>query len=204
MKYHIFVEGEADKRFIEQLLCYLKIAPQEDGVVVTNGCDNLLSKGSDSPYAIIMQRGTSDNEVNLVIFDADNDISVKRKKIDDWAKSNGLNFKLYLFPDNSSNGDFEDLLTSIINPDNEPVMDCWRQYEKLISVVRLPWRKGMPLTIPAKKTKIYAYLEVLLGASKSEKNKIKERNRDYLNSNHWNLGAPELQGLLRFLSENLQ
>ena len=65
-------------------------------------------------------------------------------------------------------------------------------------------KDGMPLTIPAKKTKIYAYLEVLLGASKSEKKKIKEAYRDYTNVNHWDLNSNKLWGgILEFLSIHL-
>ena len=52
-------------------------------------------------------------------------------------------------------------------------MDCWENYEDSLRQVDLPWREGEPLTIPAKKTKIYAYLEVLLGTSKSQKERIK-------------------------------
>lgn len=40
-------------------------------------------------------------------------------------------------------------------------MDCWSDYEKSLAEIKLPWKQGEPLTIPAKKTKIYAYLEVL-------------------------------------------
>mgnify|MGYP003296751608 FL=1 len=44
-----------------------------------------------------------------------------------------------------------------------------------------------PFTIPAKKTKIYGYLEALLGGSKKEKKMIKEKKRDYKNALHWDL-----------------
>ncbi|GBU06754.1 hypothetical protein AwDysgo_00850 [Bacteroidales bacterium] len=59
------------------------------------------------------------------------------------------------------------------------------------------------LTTPAKKTKIYAYLEALLGESKSQKELIKERKRDYLNAYFWNLESPYLSGLKTFLKPNL-
>ena len=58
-------------------------------------------------------------------------------------------------------------------------------------------------TLPAKKTRIYAYLEALLGASNSEKEKIKEKNRDYKNKDHWDLQAQALSGLTAFLKEHL-
>ena len=55
------------------------------------------------------------------------------------------------------------------------------------------------LTIPAKKTKIYAYLETLLGKSRSQKKLIKDANRNYKNTQHWNLDAEYLEPLKEFL-----
>jgi len=59
------------------------------------------------------------------------------------------------------------------------------------------------LTTPAKKTKIYGYLEALLGESKNEKKKIKEKERDYENTLHWDLDAEYLERLKEFLTKSL-
>lgn len=83
-------------------------------------------------------------------------------------------------------------------------MDCWENYEDSLRQVDLPWREGEPLTIPAKKTKIYAYLEVLFGTSKSQKERIKENKRDYTNQDHWNLNADSIKNLSDFLRGNLE
>lgn len=77
-------------------------------------------------------------------------------------------------------------------------MDCWTSYEEALKQVVLPWREDTPLTLPAKKTKIYAYLEVLLGTSKTQKEKIKEPNREYRNKYHWDLDADTLNNLVVF------
>ena len=82
-------------------------------------------------------------------------------------------------------------------------MECWDKYEDSLKAINLPWKDGIPLTIPAKKTRIYAYLEALLGSSRSEKEKIKEAKRDYLNKNHWDLNAQALHNLIDFLESNL-
>ena len=52
---------------------------------------------------------------------------------------------------------------------------------------------------PAKKTKIYAYLETLLGKSRSQKELIKEKNRKYENPQHWNLDSEYLEPLKEFI-----
>lgn len=82
-------------------------------------------------------------------------------------------------------------------------MNCWRNYENELKKIQLSWKQGAPLTTPTKKTMIYAYLEVLLGSSKSQKELIKEVNRDYTNTNHWNLNAEALKNLIEFLRNNL-
>ena len=51
--------------------------------------------------------------------------------------------------------------------------------------------------------KIYAYLEVLLGETKSQKELIKEANRNYENPQHWNLDAEYLEPLKAFLVNNI-
>ena len=66
-----------------------------------------------------------------------------------------------------------------------------------------PWRISPSLTTPAKKTKIYGYLEALLGTSKREKELIKEKERNYKNTQHWNLDAEYLEPLREFLNNNL-
>ncbi len=47
--------------------------------------------------------------------------------------------------------------------------------------------------------KIYGYLEALLGETKSQKELIKEANRNYENPQHWNLEAEYLEPLKQFI-----
>ena len=202
--YRIFVEGIADKRFLEQLIGAHFGEVSKDCIVDTGGYGKLLSEKTGNTYLKVMKRNSDDGGVNLVIFDADEDCEKRRAELMAWKVDTGAEFELFLLPDNKSKGELEDLLEQIINPENQPVMDCWDVYEDLLKGVALPWKDGVALTIPAKKTKIYAYLEVLLGGSKSEKKKIKEANRDYTNANHWNLNSSRLYGgLLDFLNKNL-
>ena len=67
--------------------------------------------------------------------------------------------------------------------------------------IHIEGRTPPPLTTPAKKTKIYGYLEALLFESESEKKKIKEREREYDNALHWNLDAEFLLPLKEFLEK---
>lgn len=71
--------------------------------------------------------------------------------------------------------------------------------ERELEKVRITTKILPTLTIPAKKTKIYAYLETLLGKSKTQKKLIKDANRNYENTLHWNLDAKYLEPLKEFL-----
>ena len=202
--YRIFVEGDADKRFIAQLLesIFNENIPSGN-IIPTHGYTNLIAVDKERTFINEMQRTTADGGINLVVFDADSNCETRRRELSDWERRSEVNFELFLFPDNSNSGELEDLLRQIINPVNQPVMECWDKYEDSLKAINLPWKNGIPLTIPAKKTRIYAYLEALLGSSRSEKEKIKEAKRDYLNKNHWDLNAQALHNLIDFLESNL-
>lgn len=83
-----------------------------------------------------------------------------------------------------------------------PVIDCWYAYENSLRNVNIEGREK-PLTIPSQKTKMYVYLEELLGKSRKDKKLVKDGQRDYLNTEHWNLGSSYLNPLKEFLSNHL-
>lgn len=139
---------------------------------------------------------------NIVIIDADDDIDARRSDILAWKTENDLDFELFLLPNNQEAGALEDLLENIINPNNRPILDCWENYEKELIKLDIPGRTPPPLTTPAKKTKIYGYLEALL--FKSQKEQIKEKKRDYENAQHWNLNNKYLESLKEFLQFNME
>lgn len=199
-KFQIVVEGVADKQFIRQYVKYLfgEDIP-ENLLISTEGKDKLKKSSSINR----IQSMTDDGGINLVIFDADDDFTIRLNEINEWKKENNLEFELFLFPNNKSSGELEDLLENIINLNNKEIFECWDNYERELKSIDIPGRTPPPLTTPAKKTKIYGYLEALLSGSSKDKEKIKERNRDYTNSLHWNLNADYLEPLKTFLLSNL-
>ena len=199
-RFLIVVEGIADETFIRQYLYHLFGQKVPDNFILrTNGKDNLKSS-----VAINRMRSMTDQGgINLVIFDADNNFETRRASILEWKKQNGLEFELFLLPNNQDKGELEDLLENIINPNNRPIMECWEHYEKELVTLDIPGRTPPPLTTPAKKTKIYGYLEALLGTSENDKKKIKEREREYHNALHWDLDAIFLSPLKEFLKKRI-
>ena len=194
--YTIYVEGVADVRFLSQYIHHLfgVIVPDER-IVKLDGWTNL--KGTT--WQQRMRAITDKDGTNIVIIDADNDIEARRSDVLSWKAENALEFDLFLLPNNQDAGALEDLLENIINPNNRPILDCWEDYEQELVELDIPGRTPPPLTTPAKKTKIYGYLEAMLGESKSQKELIKEINRNYENPQHWNLDAEYLEPLKEFL-----
>ena len=197
--FRIFVEGVADKVFIEQYFSHIFEQLVPDGcIVMTDGKDN-----NRQAVANQMREISANDGINLVIFDADQNIDARRDELLAWKKKEELDFELFLVPNDNDAGALEELLENIINPNNCPIMECWENYEKELVKLDIPKRTPPPLTTPAKKTKIYGYLEALLGTSKEQKALIKERNREYYNDLHWNLNAEYLEPLKEFLRKHL-
>ncbi len=198
--FNIFVEGVADARFFKQYIHHVfgeEVA--DERLVILKGWDNLKTEAS----AVRMRSMSANGGVNLVIVDADKDFQARQAEIAEWQHVNEVEFELFLLPNNQDAGALEDLLENIINPNNKPIMECWDHYEEELVQLDIPGRTPPPLTTPAKKTKIYGYLEALLGDSKSQKELIKEKNRDYTKRLHWNLDTEYLEPLKEFMMRNL-
>ena len=199
--YTIYVEGIADVRFLSQYIHHLfGIMVPKERIVKLEGWTNLKGTTWQQRMRAITDKGGT----NIVIIDADKDIDARRSDVLSWKEENALEFELFLLPNNQDTGALEDLLENIINPNNRPIFDCWENYEKELVTLDILGRTPPPLTTPAKKTKIYGYLEALLGESNTQKELIKEVNRNYENTQHWNLDEEYLEPLKKFLVGNLQ
>ena len=199
-EFNIFVEGVADARFIKQYIGHLYgDVVDDERLVILKGWDNLKTEAT----AIRMHSMSANGGVNLVIVDTDKDFQIRKDEIAKWQQANKVQFELFLLPNNHDAGTLEDLLENIINPNNRPIFDCWEHYEQELVQLDIPGRTPPPLTTPAKKTKIYGYLEALLGDSKSQKELIKEANRNYENAQYWNLDSAYLEPLAEFLENNI-
>jgi hypothetical protein len=215
--FHIFVEGDADRKFLHDYIeaifgTTLQAEKNSEGeikksknITTTNGWTTLGSSKGDT-FRKKMEENTQQDIINLTVFDADSQkngggVTARKNDIEEWKQKYHLNFELFLFPNNRDDGALEDLLEQIINPQNSPVFECWQQLEGCLRS-KTGCTKN-PLTIPAKKSKIYAYLEVLHGETESEKESVKDPNRDFKNTRHWNLNATALDALRDFLHRYL-
>lgn len=196
-KIQLIVEGVADKKFFKDYYFYLFNREIPDNYIVNlQGYNQIENTGINK-----MRENSNDCGVNLVIVDADKNIDARRKELIDIKHKHNVDFEYFILPNNQDTGALEDLLEKIINPVNQPIMDCWEIYESELKKVNIPTKT--PLTIPAKKTKIYAYVETLHGETEKEKKLVKDEFRDFRNTAHWNLDAEYLTPLKDFLTTHI-
>ena len=205
----IFVEGIADQKFLQDLIAEWygvqltrggfmdKNERIEPGDILNLGGKNCFEDATkmrllEPMLRILRIEGTS----LLIIFDAD-EFSKEQKAMETLKQLHG--FQYFLLPYNGTHsvaerndGDLESLLQEIICPENQVVFDCWNLYEQCLSGKTTTKTNTGKFTLPARKTKIHNYVEVLIGDSNSQKALAKEEKRNYRNKDHWNLNPEHL------------
>lgn len=188
-KVKIFIEGGADKRFIEDYIFHIAKVEIKEDVIGLGGKDTL----EVDKTLLEFQKNTDTGGTNLLIFDANGDFKTRQKELLDKQTKLNIKFELFLFPNNKDKGMLEDLLVQIINPKNNKIFECFDGYENCL--------KGNPdFKIPALKTKVYAYVDTL---DKDDEGIANEKKRNYLNKDHWNLDHPSLNPLKDFLLKHI-
>jgi hypothetical protein len=205
----IFVEGVADQKFFQDIIeawynekltlgGYQKDKTVHGQIFSVGGKGVFKNEDKMKVLDTIFKANRISGVKNIFIFDAD-EFVIESKNFVEYSKIHPIQY--FLLPDNQSDGDLETLLVQIINQENKVIFDCWEGYENCLKTSN--GKEGV-FTTPASKTKIYAYLEALLGESDSQKKKIKEAERNYQDATHWDLNAPALVNLKQFLDQYFQ
>lgn len=179
----IFVEGDTDKRLIEDYIKYLKLNTPAD-IIYTGGKDKINTQ------IPTIKRFIDQDDLIAIIFDADKDFNARINELNTIKEEHKINFDTFLFPNNNDSGDIEDLLLNIFNTKYQDIFDCLNAYESCL-------KKNSNYKIPIKKGKIYGFLDAVL--SEKEEDKAKDKKRDFLNYDHWDLNHDYIQPLKEFL-----
>jgi len=182
----IFVEGKSDKFFLKQFLkSNFGLEVPDNQIIQVDGKDKLPK------FKEWFVQGSDQNLKNLIVFDADKDFETRGQSLIDICDNLQVESEIFLFPNNSSVGNLEVLLEKIINPDKAFIFDCFQDYLQCLQK-----QSEIKLNLPAQKTKIHAYLDLLFS-----KTMVEERN--YQDSELWNLDHEYLNPLRAFIKNHI-
>ena len=169
----------------------------EDFEIIGTGGKNKLGE-----TALKFIENTIEGGKNIVIFDADTSGNkggfAKRKAELLKAKDEyGIEFDLFLWPNNHADGDFESMLLQITRHEHRGLIDCYRKYEKCIK--RMDRGKKLYQT-RGRKGEIFSYIAAMK-RSRKENERFAKGFWAFENPQYWNLDSEYLQPLERFLKD---
>lgn len=163
-------------------------------IVNVGGKDN-LPNALNSMLARQLQ-----GDKNIIIFDADSAANgggyqTRLDSINAVLDAKKIEANIFLFPDNSSDGDFETLLERIARKDLHKVFfDCFGDFECCVQPGYLaPNRKG----------KLHTYVNAQRWLSTAERNGLGKGQWLFENDKLWNLQSEALKPLKAFINENI-
>lgn len=178
--------------FIKTFLKYIGRPIDADNIVCVAGWTNLEKVFSQ-------QSRKPEIEKILIVFDADSPrngggFASRRKELENVVNGNPK-AELFLFPNNSDDGDFETLLERIANQaSNERFFDCFSDFEKCL---------GDAYRHPNLKAKLYSYINLQKDLSSQERDSLGRGEWLFENNRFWNLNHPALDALKDFFLKNI-
>lgn len=208
----IFIEGKNNKvpesDFLHAILDSMGISEDKYEIMHTSGYTNLFDSDLAATNIELMRANTDAGGKNLVVFDADTSsnnggFNLRQTEILDGRQKNGLDFDLFLWPDNKSDGDVEVLMESIARKDLYPeFFDCFGKFEHCISQRKKESGESF-YTTPNRKGKLHTYFNSL-PISKTKKDRFGKGEWRWKDSEIWDLHSESLAPLKDFLSKYLQ
>lgn len=203
----IFCEGISDQRFLRDFLkVHYGINISDEDLKKNKIIENMGSWNKLTSLDLKIKESYSDY-TSLVFLDADDEKVTDKPGFDATVKFvtelmtawNWAKYDIFVLPNHQDKGTVEDLLENVINKKHSQIFECWNEFENCLS-------KNKSFTIPAKKSKIYSYLECLHGVTNQEKDKCKDPNRDFQDESLWDikdLENPYILKLKKFLDKHL-
>ncbi len=179
-RWKLWVEGPSDKALVRDLLRHMDVANVETAII-GGGVTKIANVAP-----LIRESGNRGFRVALIL-DADSDY--KQLDADVTKEIDRLELPIeryFLFPDNEHSGSLETLLERMAAGAHRVVYGCLDEFEECLRNHDRAYRAPEP------KGRIYAYCEALGIETNASR-------RCYDDSSHWDLDAPVLEPLKRFL-----
>jgi len=179
--------------FIKTLIKHLGVEEKVSEIVCVNGKDN-LANSSNAFLANTLEGG-----INLIIFDADSPtnkggFAIREKDLRQQFDFLGIKADLFLFPNNTDDGDFEVLLESILRRDiHQRFFDCFEDYEKCL---------GGNYIAPNRKGKLFTYISAQKELTHKQRSDLGKGEWLFDDDRFWDLDSPSLQPLKQFILDH--
>lgn len=189
----IFLETGKDSTpeyvFMKTLLARLGIGNDKFKIFTVDGKDNLENARNH------FIQNTLEHGINLIIFDADSPennggFDSRKRELENKISELKIEAHIFLFPNNSDDGDFECLLEELARHDlHNRFFDCFNDYETCL---------GNNYIHPNKKGKLHAYI-TSMPMSKTKRDRIGSGNWQFDNNDYWDLNCGYLDSLKNFI-----
>lgn len=202
----IFIEAKnsntSEYNFIKTILDN-NFADKDKEIVCMDGVDNLFC-----PAIINRMKQAQDAGDNvLVLVDADYPSkgwghNKRHDDIEDRKTKLSLSFQLFIYPNNSDDGDVEILMESLVRKDlHKDWWDRFEDYEKCIQGAKDAENKPK-YNLPNRKAKLHTYISSQQLSNRQRK-KIGAGFWLFDDSNYWDFTRKELSPLLEYFQANL-
>ncbi len=210
-KYLILVEGKADAPFVRD---YLKFLDKNLSIEQNEPKEKVL-KNTESSIKIEVIGGYTKIEKHsqkltryidqgykiLVIQNADNSHKNHRgnkertKYLENIKKELEIDFEIFLFPNNKSEGDLETLLLEIANQEKyNPAFECYKKYAACAKEIEADFSEELVQN----KMRIFNYFRTYFGMEQA-----KEENRTF-KPEYWELSSDKLKSFKIISSKRLK
>lgn len=205
----IFVEGKTDQGFIQYIIeTIFEISLNEkqvnDSIIDCVGWTNIEKKTS-----VLLDPIRLENEgKNIIIFDADKPSNAggfekRKRQLENIAKDLGVEFHIFLFPNNKNDGDLETFYSNCFKEDKKFFKDCW---DGMIKCFEKNSAEKFDLKIPKSAEMIFSYVD-LFQNYKEETYENKKTKRNYFDKGLWEFdfeNNEHLKELVEFLQKHLK
>lgn len=203
---NIYVEGKPDERLIEGIIKNKFPTTTAAYKIVTTGGYTNIKK-----HTILSEENRDNEGINLVVFDADSSTQpdggvLKRKEY--ITAQNIFVDDVFLFPNNTDDGDIEILLEQIVNPNHQQIINSFNRFQEDIGSKDFTTTPDVcKYIVPAQKSKIFAYADILKNSYAEHKNSAKNISlldtRVYClpDTDFWDLESEALLPLIQFLQK---
>lgn len=203
----IFIEARHERtseyNFIHTVLSKF-FSDKEFKIICIDGVENLFSE------AILneIQQAEDEGDKALVLVDADFvskgwGYSKRKEEIVDKMKLHEISFPLFVYPNNSDDGDVEVLMENLVRKDlHQDWWDCFEDYEICVKSAKDETGSNK-YNIPNRKAKLHTFISSQI-LSKKQRDKLGRGFWLFDDTNYWDLSRKELNPLCDFFAENLQ